>query len=79
MLHELFPTTRQTTKISNVFANNMSTDVKLSQTQISKVIPSVVPFGSWLVNLGKKVITAFTISLAKENLPGLVKFSFKCD
>ena len=79
LLHELFPTTRQTTKIRNVFANNMSTDVKLSQAQISKIIPSVVSFGSWLGILGKKVITAFTISLAKENLPGLVKFSFKCD
>ena len=32
--HELFLTTRQPTKIKNVFANNMSTDIKLSKTQI---------------------------------------------
>ena len=29
--HELILTTRQTTKIRNVFANNMSTDIKLSK------------------------------------------------
>ena len=31
--HELFPTTRQTTKIRIDFANNMSTDLKLSKVQ----------------------------------------------
>ena len=35
---ELFLTTRQTTKIGNAFANNMSTDLKLSKAQISKII-----------------------------------------
>ena len=35
---ELFLTTRQTTKIRNVFANNISTDIKLSKAQISKII-----------------------------------------
>ena len=29
LLHELFLTTRQTTQIRNVFANNMATDIKL--------------------------------------------------
>ena len=29
LAHELFPTTRQTTKIKNAFLNNMSTDIKL--------------------------------------------------
>ena len=38
--HELLLTTRQTTKISNVFANNMPTDVKISKAQISKTIQS---------------------------------------
>ena len=38
--HELFVTTRQTTKIKNAFANNMSTDIKLSKSQISKIIQS---------------------------------------
>ena len=36
--HELFLTERQTTEIRNAFANNMSTDVKLSKTQMSKII-----------------------------------------
>ena len=34
--HELFLTTRQKTKIRNAFANNMSTDMKLSKAQLSK-------------------------------------------
>ena len=38
VLHELFLTTRQTTKIRNAFANNMSTDIKLSKAQISNII-----------------------------------------
>ena len=36
--HELFLTTRQTTKIRNALANNVSTDIKLSKAQISKII-----------------------------------------
>ena len=36
--HELFLTTRQTTKIRNVFANNMSRDIKLRKAQLSKMI-----------------------------------------
>ena len=52
--HELFLATRQTTKIKNTFANNMSTDIKLSKAQISKMIQSYGSFGSWLGNLGKK-------------------------
>ena len=39
--HELFLTTRQTTKLRNTFANNMLTDtskIKLSKAQISKII-----------------------------------------
>ena len=38
--HELFITSRQKTKIRNVFANNMSTDIELSKAQCSKVIQS---------------------------------------
>ena len=53
-LCELFLATRQTTKRRNAFANNMSTDIKLSKAQISKIIQSGGPFGSWLSNLGKK-------------------------
>ena len=38
--HELFLTTRQTTKLRNAIENNMSTDIKLSKAQISKKIQS---------------------------------------
>ena len=48
MLHELFLTTRQATKIRNAFANNMSIDNKLRKTQISKIIQSGESFGTWL-------------------------------
>ena len=54
MPHESFLTTRQTTKLRNALANNMSTDIKLSNAQISKIIQSGGSFGSWLTNFGKK-------------------------
>ena len=38
--HELFLTTRQTTKQRNAIENNMSTDIKLSKAQIYKIIQS---------------------------------------
>ena len=38
--HELLSTTRQTTKLRNAIENNMSTDIKLSKAQISKIVKS---------------------------------------
>ena len=38
--HELLLTTRQKTKIRNELDNNMSTDLKLSKAQISKIAQS---------------------------------------
>ena len=35
--HKLFLTTKKTTKVRNAFANNMSTDIKPSQTYISNI------------------------------------------
>ena len=57
MSHELFLTPKQTTKIRNAFAKNMSTDIKLSKAQISKLIQAGRSFGSWLGNLGNKAVT----------------------
>ena len=37
LLHELFLTARQTTKIEKVFVNNKSTDIKLSKPQIPNI------------------------------------------
>ena len=50
----------------------MSTDIKLSKTQISKIIQSGGSFGSWSGNLGKKALKNIAIPLARDNLPGLV-------
>ena len=52
--------------------NNILTDIKLSKTQVSKIIQSGGSFGFWLGNLDKKPLTFVTILLARDNLPGLV-------
>ena len=43
--HELFLSTRQTTKIRNGFTNNILTDKKLSKAQISEIVQSGGSFG----------------------------------
>ena len=49
--HELLLTARQKTKLRNAFNNNMSTDLKLSKAQISKIIQSGGFLGSLLSKL----------------------------
>ena len=51
LFHELLLTTRQKTKLRNAFNNNMSTDLKLSKAQISKIIQSGGFLGSLLSKL----------------------------
>ena len=72
MPHELFLTTRQTTKIGNAFANNMSTDIKLSKAQTSKITQSGGSIGYWLGNLEKQALANIVIPLARDNLHELV-------
>ena len=72
MPHELFLTTRQRTKIRNAFANNMFTDIKLSQAQLTKVIHSGRFLSNMMGNLGKKALMNFAVLLAKGVLPKLV-------
>ena len=50
----------------------MSTDIKLSKAQISKIIQSGGSFGFWLGKLGKKALKNIAIPLARDNFPGLV-------
>ena len=50
----------------------MSTYVKLSKAQTSKIIQLGGCFGFWLGNLGKKALTNIAIPLARNNLLGLV-------
>ena len=49
--HELLLTTRQKTEVKNAFNKNMSTDLKISKAQISKIIQSGGFLGSLLSTL----------------------------
>ena len=62
--HELLLTTRQRTKLRNVFNNNMSTDLKLYRAQISKIIQSRGFLGSLLSKLAGPLMNV-AIPLAK--------------
>ena len=55
--HELLLTIRQKRKLRNAFNNNISTDLKLSTAQISKIIQS----GGVLVSLLSKLAGPFMI------------------
>ena len=68
--HELLLTTRQKTKLRNAFNNNMSTDLKLSKAQISKIIQSGGFLGSLLSKLASPLMKV-AISLAKNVLAPL--------
>ena len=61
--HELLLTTRLKTKLRNAFKNNMSTDLKLSKAQTSKIIQSggfLGPLFSKLAGLLMKVAIPLT-------------------
>ena len=47
-IHELLLTNKQVANIRKAFANHLSTDIKLSKTQLSKMIQSGVFFGRLL-------------------------------
>ena len=65
--HELLLTTRQKTNLRNAFNNNMSTDLKLSKAQISKIIQSGGFLGSLLSKLAGPLMKV-AILLAKKVL-----------
>ena len=60
-------TTRQKTKITNAFANNLSTDVKFSKAQLSKIIQLRGFLGTLLDKLAGPLMKV-TVSLAKNAL-----------
>ena len=68
--HELLPTERQKTKLRNAFNNNMSTDIKLSKAQITKIIQSGGFLGSLLSELAGPLMKIAT-PLAKNILAPL--------
>ena len=68
--HELLLITRQTTKLRNAIENNMSTDIKLSKAEISKIIQS----GGFLRSLLSKIagpLMKVGVPLAKNTLASL--------
>ena len=68
--HELLLTTRQKTMQKNAFDNNMSTDLKFSKAQISKIIQS----GGFLGSLLRKLVGPLmkvAVPLAKNILAPL--------
>ena len=68
--HEMLLTTGQKAKQRNAFNNNMSTDLKLSKTQISKIIQSGGFLGSLLSKLAGPLMKV-AIPLAKNVLAPL--------
>ena len=69
LLHELLLATRQKAKLRNAF-NNMSTDLKLSKAQISKIIQSGGFLGSLLSKLAGPLMKV-AIPVAKNVLAPL--------
>ena len=63
--HELLLTIRQKSELRNAFNNNMSTDIKLSKAQISKIIQSGGFLGSLLSKLAGPLMKV-AIPLAKK-------------
>ena len=57
LLHQLFVTTIQKTRLKNAIAKNMSMDIKLSQAQLPKLIQSGRFLPNMFGNSGKKVIS----------------------
>ena len=68
--HELLLTARQKTKLRSAFINNMSTGLKLSKAQISKITQSVGFLGSLLSRLAGPLMKV-AIPLAKKVLAPL--------
>ena len=68
--HELLLTARQITKLRNATENNMSTDIKLSKAQISKIIQSAGFLGSLLSKLAGPLMKV-AVPLKKNTLAPL--------
>ena len=68
--HELLLSTRQKTKLKNVLSSNMSTDIKLSKAQISRIIQSGGLLGSLLSKLAVPLMKV-AVRLARNILAPL--------
>ena len=81
--HELLLTTRQATRLRNAIENNISTDIKLSKAEISKMIQSGGFLGSLLskiagplmklaVPFAKNLLAPLGISPAASGINGAI-------
>ena len=68
--HELLLTARENTKLRNAFNNFMSTDLKLSKAQISRIIQSGGFLGSLLSKLAGTLMKV-AVTLSKNALAPL--------
>ena len=77
--HELLLTTRKATKLRNAIENNMSTDIKLSKAQISKMILFGGFLGKILSPLLKTGLTLLKSVIKPLGLLGLTAASSAID
>ena len=77
--HELLLVTRQTTKLRFAIKNNMSTDIKLSKAQISKIIQSRGFLGKLLGPLLKTSLSLLKSVIKSFGLLGLTAASSAID
>ena len=88
--HELFLTTRQSTKLRNAVNNNMSTDIKFSKAQLKKLIQSGGFLGSLLskiagplmkvaMPLAKNVLAPLGLSAAMSAIDGGIQKKMRDD
>ena len=68
--HELFLTTRQSTKLRNAINNNLSTDIKFSKAQLKKLVKSGGFLGKLLSKLAGPLMKV-AMPLAKNVLAPL--------
>ena len=64
LIHELYLTQRQTTKLIDKIKNNMPTDIKISKVQINKILKEGGNLGKLLMRFLPKLIKP-AISLGK--------------
>ena len=69
--HELLLTNRQVSNLRKSFANNSSTDIKLSETQLSKIIQS----GGFLGRLLRPLLKT-GLPLVKNVIKPLAKINY---
>ena len=72
--HKPLLTARETTKLRNAIENNMSTDIKLSKVQISKIIQSGGFLGKFLGPLLKNGLPLLKSVIKPLGLLGLTAF-----